>query len=122
MSSIFSRDLFERLIFTVIVIGILMAVFSAFKFIDISNQLANNQAAQIHAAGEQISPTTQTEVQGLVASDLERRRLVNERFNILVIGGFGLAFIGGGWIMSDLMRSRKKQGQAQAKAVAEAGA
>lgn len=118
MFSFLNRDLFERLVFTLIVIGILMAVFSALKFFDISNQLANNQAAQIHAAGETISPTTQNEVQGLVASDLERRRLVNERFEILVIGGFGLAFIGGGWIMMDLIRNRKKEKPQQTQAVA----
>jgi len=120
MSRLFNRDLFERFVFTIIVIGILMTMFSIFKFIDTSNQLSHNQAAQIHASGQQISPTTQTEVQGLVASDLERRKLVQTRFEALVIGGFGLAFIGGGWIMMDLIRNRKKGNQTQANAVTEA--
>lgn len=118
MLKLLNSELFERLLFTLIVVGILMTLFGAFKFIDISNQLATNEAAQIKRSGDEINPATTTEARGLVASDLERRDLVQERFNMMVVGGVGLAFIGAGWIISDILRSRRKKDDQPAKATA----
>ncbi len=109
MTKILNSEFIERLIFTTIVIGILMTLFGAFRFFTLSNQLANNEAAKIHASGDEISPQTNTEVRGLVSADMERRELVKERFNMMVVGGVGLAFIGAGWIVMDILRSRRKK-------------
>ena len=109
MSKYLNGELVERLFFTMIVIGILMAIFGTLRFFDLSGQIGNNQAAQIQRDGEEIAPQTNSEAQGLVASDLERRRLVNDRFNMMVVGGIGLAFIGIGWIATDITRNRRKK-------------
>ena len=124
MSKLLNNELVERLLFTVIVIGVLMSVIGGLRFADLSNQIGNNEAVQIHTSGEEIQPTTNSEVQGLVASDLERRRLVNDRFNMMVVGGVGLALIGVGWMATDIVRSRRRkdaiQDDATTQSVAEA--
>ena len=121
MTKILNSEFIERLIFTTIVIGILMTLFGAFRFFTLSNQLASNEAAKIHASGEEIAPQTNTEVRGLVAADMERRELVKERFNMMVVGGVGLAFIGAGWIIMDILKSRrKKDDKSTTSTVAEA--
>ena len=121
MSRILNHEFIERLLFTAIVIGILMLIFGGIQFTSLTYQLSNNEAAQIHSSGEEISPETNSEVRGLVASDMERRRLVNQRFNMMVVGGVGLALIGGGWIIMDILRGRRKnQDESAVQSVAEA--
>jgi hypothetical protein len=109
MTKILNSEFFERMIFTTIVIGILMTLVGAVRFFYISNQISGNAAAQIHASGEEIAPQTNSEVQGLVAADMELRDLVKDRFNMMVVGGIGLAFIGVGWMAMDILRSRRKK-------------
>jgi hypothetical protein len=121
MSKFLNSELVERLLFTLIVIGILMTLISAVRFVYLSNEIGNNVAAQVRATGEEVPLETMNEAQGLMASDLERRKLVNDRFNMMVVGGVGLALIGVGWIMTDIMRSRrKKDNESPKKSVAEA--
>lgn len=109
MSKILNFELVERLFFTTIVIGILMAGIGFLRFVDLSSQISNNEAAQIHASGEEVAPQSNAEVRGLVASDMELRRLISERFNMMVVGGIGLALIGVGWIVTDIIRGRRKK-------------
>lgn len=121
MSKILNSELLERLLFTVIVIGILMTVFAGVKFVALSSQIGNNEAAQIRATNGEVALETKNEAQGLMAADLERRRLVSERFNMMVVGGVGLGLIGVGWIATDLMRGRrKKEDEPSTPSVAEA--
>jgi len=121
MTKIINSEFVERLLFTTIVIGILMTLFGTFRFFVISNELTNNEAAKIHASGQQISPQTNAEAQGLVAADMERRDLVKDRFNMMVVGGVGLALIGVGWMAMDILRSRRKKGdESPTPSVAEA--
>ena len=49
------------------------------------------------------------QAQGLMASDIERRRLVTEQYNMMVIGGIGLALLGFGWLGYDIMRGRRRK-------------
>lgn len=109
MTKILNSEFLERMIFTAIVIGILMTLVGAGRFFYISNQISGNAAAQIHASGEEIAPQTNSEVQGLVAADMELRDLVKDRFNMMTVGGVGLGLIGVGWIVMDILRSRRKK-------------
>ena len=121
MTKILNSELIERLVFTAIVIGILMTLFGAFRFAVLSNQIASNEAAQVLAEGGEVSIETQNEAQGLMAADLERRRLVKDRFNMMVVGGAGLGVIGVGWMLMDILRSRrKKEDEPSTQSVAEA--
>lgn len=104
-----TAELIDRLFFTAIVIGILMVLAGAVRYVDLSGQLAANEAVQIHQSGEEVAVETNSQVRGLVAADLERRRLTEERFNMMVVVGVGLALIGLGWLATDIMRGRRRK-------------
>ncbi len=101
--------LVERLLFTAIVVGILMAAGGAIRYFMLQNQLSTNMAAQIHEQGGEVAIESKGQAQGLMASDIERRRLVAEQFNMMILGGVGLALLGLGWLGHDLMGSRRRQ-------------
>lgn len=122
MSKYINSELFERLFFTMIVVGILASLFGAVRYFDLSNRIANNEAAQIKAAGGEVKIETKNEARGLMSADLELRDLVRERSNMIMVGGIGLALLGGGWLLTDITRSRrrKKDEDAPVQSVAEA--
>lgn len=109
MSKYINSELFERLFFTVIVLGILASAVGAIRYLDLSNQIANNTAAKIREEGVEVSVENTNEGYSLMSSDLELRRLVRERSNMIMVGGIGLALIGAGWILTDITRSRRKK-------------
>ncbi len=109
MNRILENEFIERLLFTAIVIGILMAAGGAIRYLMISNELSENLAAQIHDDGGEVAIESKSQAQGLMASDLERRRLVSEQFNMMIIGGAGLALLGLGWLGTDIVRGRRKR-------------
>ena len=79
MNRILDYELVERLLFTAIVVGILMAAGGAVRYLLINNQLSENLAAQIHDDGGEVAIESKSQAQGLMASDIERRRLVSEQ-------------------------------------------
>ncbi len=99
----------DRLLFTAIVVGILLVGFSAFRYMDASKKLSVNTAAQIHEAGGEVELESKAQAQGLMAADIERRRLVTEQYNMMVIGGVGLALLALGWLGYDIMRGRRRK-------------
>ena len=120
MSKYINAELFERLFFTMIVVGILASLFGAVRYFDLSNRIANNEAAQIRAEGGEVTIETKNEARGLMSADLELRDMIRERANMMMVGGIGLALLGGGWILMDISRSRrKKEKEAPAQSVAE---
>ena len=99
----------ERLLFTAIVVGILLAAYGGLRYLDISNQLAANPAAQIHQEGSEVALESKSEAHGLMAADIERRRLVAEQRDMMIAGGVGLALLGLGWLGYDIMRGRRRK-------------
>ena len=123
MRNFLTAEFIERLLFTAIVVGILMVLAGAARYVDLSGQLAANEAVQIHQSGEEVTVETNSQARGLVAADLERRRLTEERFNMMVVGGGGLALIGLGWLAADIMRGRRRKArmhETDAQSAAEA--
>ncbi len=122
MSSVFQSavfsSFFERLLFSAIVVGILLAAYGGLRYLDLSNQLAGNESTQIRESGEEVALESRAQAQGLMASDLERRRLEAERSNMMVAGGIGLALLGLGWLGGDILRARRKQAVPPADAAA----
>ena len=100
----------DRLLFTAIVIGVLMAVLAGWRYFDAANQLSANQAAQIHDEGGEVTVESKSQAHGLMASDLERRRLLADQSNMLMVGGAGLALIGRWPVIAP---SGRRQHQAQ---------
>ena len=113
MRNLIFTGLLDRLLFTAILVGILMAGYGVLRYLDLSNQLSGNMAAQIHAEGGEVELESKGQAQGLMASDIQRRRLVSEQFNMMVIGGVGLALLGLGWLGSDIVRGRRRQAESE---------
>lgn len=109
MNRLLDNELIERLLFTAIVVGILMAAGGAVRYLMINNELSANRAAQIHDDGGEVAIESKSQAQGLMASDIERRRLVSEQFNMMIVGGLGLALLGIGWLGTDIVRGRRKR-------------
>ena len=99
--------LIDRLLFTAMLVGALLAAFGALRYVDLSNQLAANPAAQLHSSGDEVKVETTNEGFGLMSADIERRRIVEEQYHMMVAGGLGLALLGLGWLGNDLVRSRR---------------
>ncbi|MCY3781952.1 MAG: hypothetical protein OXG78_16680 [Chloroflexi bacterium] len=109
MRGLLNAELIERLLFTTIVIGILLIAGAGWRYLDLSNQLSGNIAAQIHDEGGEVTVESKAQAQGLMASDIQRRRMVSEQFNMMVIGGVGLALLGLGWLGYDILRGRRRK-------------
>ena len=109
MNRLLDNEMIERLLFTAIVVGILMAAGGALRYLMIYNELSANLAAQIHDDGGEVEIESKSQAQGLMASDIERRRLVSEQFNMMIVGGVGLALLGFGWLGTDIVRGRRKR-------------
>ena len=101
--------LLERLLFTAIVVGILLAAYGGLRYFDLSDQLAANPAAQIHQEGGEVALESKSEAHGLMAADIERRRLVAEQREMMIAGGVGLALLGLGWLGYDILRGRRRK-------------
>ena len=106
---LFNSELFERIIFAVIVIGILLAGVAVVRYVAIGRQLSMNEAAQIRDSGEEVTLSNKSQAQGLMASDIERRRLLADQSSMISVGGVGLALIGLGWLLRDLSRGRRRK-------------
>ena len=108
MRRILDSELTERLLFTAIVVGIILAAGGAIRYVMLGNQLSGNMAAQIHDEGGEVEIESKRQAQGLMAADIERRRLVAEQYDVMIIAGAGLALLGLGWLGTDIIRGRRR--------------
>lgn len=108
MRGLFDSELIERLLFTAIVVGILLAAGGAIRYVMIQNELSTNMAARIHDEGGEVEIESKSQAQGLMASDIERRRLVEQQYNMMIVAGLGLALLGLGWLGTDWIRGRRR--------------
>ena len=113
MRNIIFTGLLDRLLFTAIALGVLMAGVGGWRYFDLGNQLSSNQAAQIHDEGGEVTIESKNQARGLMASDIERRRLQAEQRNMMVVGGAGLALIGLGWFLGDVLGGRRRKADAK---------
>lgn len=103
-----NADWIRGVIIAFILIGIVLVVLGVVQFVSTSIALDNNLAYQVRTGEQPATAGSNTEARGLVASDLERRDLVQERYNALIIGGAGLVLLSIGWIGFDVARNRRK--------------
>ena len=110
MSSFKAGALIDKLLFSAMLAGVLLAAFGALRYIDLSIQLADNPAAQIHASDEAVQVENAGEGYSLMTADIARRRLVDEQYRMMIMGGLGLALLGLGWLGNDIVKSRRSKG------------
>ena len=108
MSRFQTGALIDKLLFSAMLAGILLAGFGGLRYLDLSNQLADNPAAQIHERDEAVQVENTDAGYSLMTADITRRRQLEEQYNMMIIGGLGLALLGLGWLGSDIVRSRRK--------------
>ena len=108
MRGLLDSELIERLLFTAIVVGVLLAAGGAIRYVMIQNELSTNMAARIHGEGGEVDIESKSQAQGLMASDIERRRLVEQQYNMMIVAGLGLALLGLGWLGTDWIRGRRR--------------
>ena len=112
------NEFVERLIFSVIFIGILLAGIAVVRYADLASKLSTNQATQIHDSGGEVTIENKSQAQGLMAADIARRRLLADQSNMMMVGGAGLALVGLGWLARDLVRGRRRRKAEQENAKA----
>lgn len=109
MRNVAFTGIFERLLFTAIVVGVLLAAYGGLRYLDLSSQLAANPATQIRQEGGEVALESKSEAHGLMAADIERRRLLVEQREAMIAGGVGLALLGLGWLGYDILRLRRRK-------------
>jgi len=104
-----NSDWFRGVIFALLIIGVLAALFAAAQFVDASLKMQNNASYQAKSSETPLELQSQAAAQVLIAADVELRRLLEQRNNALIVGGVGLVSLALGWIGNDLLRSRRRK-------------
>lgn len=104
-----SSTIFERILFTLVVVGLLLGLYGTVQAINFSIQLSNNIAQQFHDSGEELDIQSTAEGRGMMTADLERRELIRQRGQMLVFVGVGVVLIGIGWLGYDFRNSRREE-------------
>ena len=99
LRSVFSQEWVKGVAYTLLALGVVWALYSAWQYGKAEINLRGNRAYQIHQSGEEISPQTATEQSLLVASDMERRKLERERWNAVIALGGGFITLSIGWLI-----------------------
>ncbi len=115
------RDWINAAFLTLIIIGLALALFGAYRFIDTSLRLEDNPAHQLIVSGETIDPQSRAEARGLVAADIERRQLLYDRYIGILAGGAGLVTLAVGWIGFDILRHRRQKATEETAASSATG-
>ena len=113
MRNYLNAEWVNRLLFTVIALGILMVLAAGARYVDLALRLANNPATVIQESGREVDLESMTDSQKtrLMSISLEQRRMVAEQLNMMVLGGVGLALVGLGWLTGDIIRSRRRKAE-----------
>lgn len=119
MSRVLDQEWFRSLAFALIIVGIGLALLGGWQFVDASVRVQDNPAYQLKNAEARSGGTvSDAQAQGIIAADIEFRRLMQQRSNGLILVGGGLALLAIGWIGFDaaLARNRKVSAPPQSPA------
>lgn len=104
--AIFTSSLMERILFTIVAIGILLALYGVARIVDTTIKINNNIAQQQHESGENLDVQSTAEGRGMMMADLDRRELIKIRGQMIMFAGVGLSLLGLGWLGYDFRNSR----------------
>jgi len=105
---LFTQERVNAFIMALILIGVVLIAMGAYQFLDAAQKLQSNTAHQILNAEATAEAQSLDAAQGLVASDMERRRLDRQHDQSLIMAGAGLALLAVGWLGYDYVRGRRK--------------
>ncbi len=108
MKAIFTQERINALITALILIGVALVLVGVWRYVDAAQRLQGNTALEIQQGNAALDVTTPEQAQGLIATDLEKRRLERQQNESLVAAGFGLGMLALGWIIGDAVRSRRR--------------
>jgi hypothetical protein len=91
-----------------VILGIGLIVFGAYRYIDATRQLNDNMAQKVHDSGEDVSKLTNEQAQMLMGADVARRELVQQQNYAFILGGVGLVLIAVGWLGGDFLAARRQ--------------
>lgn len=99
-----NEEWFRGVLYAVVGLGILAFLLAVWQYGSAAQQLQSNLAQQLRDSGTEINPQTTQQARGIVAADLERRALIGQQYQAMMIGGSGLILIALGWIGMNIRR------------------
>jgi hypothetical protein len=106
MKNLLKSDQIKAFTLAIMIVGIGLFAFGAFRYLDAARQLNNNMAQKLHDSGEQPSNLTTGEAQMLMSADIQRRELLQQQYYALIFAGVGLALAAAGWLVGDFLAAR----------------
>jgi hypothetical protein len=108
VARIFTQERINALIAALVLIGIALILVGVWRYVDAAQRLTGNQAQSIQTGDASFNIETPEQAQGLIAADVQRRRLEHQQNESLIMAGIGLASLALGWLGYDLVRTRRK--------------
>ncbi|MCY3947447.1 MAG: hypothetical protein OXF44_14310 [Anaerolineaceae bacterium] len=109
MGQLANADWLRGVFTALVVVGLSLAGYSAWRYLDADRELQGNVAQVIMSRQQAVSPGSSAEVQGLVGADVARRELLSQQYDVLMLGGGGLVILSLGWLglnLAPYLRSR----------------
>ncbi len=104
MGQLANADWLRWLFTALVLVGLSLAGYSAWRYLDTDRELKGNVAQVILSRQGAVSPGSSGEVQGLVGADVARRELLSKQYDVLMPGGGGLVILSLGWLGPNLTR------------------
>jgi uncharacterized membrane protein YidH (DUF202 family) len=108
IAKIFTHERINALIAALVLIGIALLLVGIWRYVDAGQRLTGNEAQAIQTGDASLNIQTPEQAQGLIAADVQRRRLERQQNESLIMAGVGLALLALGWLGYDLVRTRRK--------------
>ena len=108
MKTIFTQERINALLAALVLIGIALVLVGVWRYVDAAQRLQGNLALEVQQGDTEFDVSTPEQAQGLMASDIQKRRLERQQNEALVAGGIGLGTLALGWILNDAVRSRRR--------------
>ncbi len=107
-AKILTQERINALIAALVLIGIALLLVGIGRYVDAAQRLIGNEAQSIQMGDASLNVETPEQAQGLIAADVQRRRLERQQNESLIMAGVGLASLALGWLGYDLVRARRK--------------
>ena len=109
MRNLLGAEWLRGVLFTLVALGLLLALIAAWRYVSADRELEGNLAQVIRSSQPDVNPQTVNEAQGLVGADIARRDLLAQQFNAMMLGGGGLVLFSLGWLGLNLARTLRRR-------------
>jgi len=107
MKRIVNSEQIRAVTLAIVIVGIGLIVFGAYRYLDAARQLSDNMAQKIQESGTEISNLSNGEAQMLMSADIQRRKLLQQQNYAMIFAGVGLALAAAGWLAGDFLAARR---------------